>query len=201
MGIFAEDDEVYFDRVRVMFADYYYGFKNIKTGEIFGHFYSATNFKNGYTKVRNSENGRIIYLDTFGHEGDDTFKDPITGNVVAICFDKEGISEKSINSLKEYLNLCPTLFTKLPTAVADDKENVKVLYNIVKRSLRLHLQTLRFREELEDSEVDKIEENLTKIKNAYGEYVGTQIDRVDTQKLDIPNRSNLSKIEEQIFNM
>ena len=63
------------------------------------------------------------------------------------------------------------------------------------------MQTLRFREELEDSEVDKIEENLTTIKNAYGEYVGTQIDRVDTQKLDIPNRSNLSKIEEQIFNM
>ena len=92
MEIFVEDDEVYFDHVRVMFADYYYGFRNLNRR----NFWSSTNFKNGYTKVRNSENGRIIYLDTFGHEGDDTFKDPITGNVVAICFDKEGISENQL---------------------------------------------------------------------------------------------------------
>ena len=167
--VVAEEEDSYFGYRLVVFSDRYFGFKNIKTGKVFGHYYSATNFEKGYAVIKEEKENGESYLDIYGHVGKSLYTDPITKKSVAIQFKnkKLGVESFLLNDIKDYLTLCPTLFTRLPDYLSSDEDKVKKLFKVTKLALKNHLEFLKGEEDPNYRETDLFIKDVKKIGETY----------------------------------
>lgn len=201
--VVAEEEDSYFGYRLVVFSDRYFGFKNIKTGKVFGHYYSATNFEKGYAVIKEEKENGESYLDIYGHVGKSLYTDPITKKSVAIQFKnkKLGVESFLLNDIKDYLTLCPTLFTRLPDYLSSDENKVKKLFKVTKLALRNHLEFLKGEEDPNYKETDLFIKDVKKIGDSYKTYLKKIENKKSPYELDLETQSNFSKMEEAVVNL
>ena len=201
--VVAEEENSYFGYRLVVFSDRYFGFKNIKTGKVFGHYYSATNFEKGYAVIKEEKENGESYLDIYGHVGKSLYTDPITKKSVAIQFKnkKLGVESFLLNDIKDYLTLCPTLFTRLPDYLSSDEDKVKKLFKVTKLALKNHLEFLKGEEDPNYKETDLFIKDVKKIGESYKTYLKKIENRKNPYGVDLENQSNFSKMEEAVVNL
>ncbi len=201
--VVAEEEGSYFGYRLVVFSDRYFGFKNIKTGKVFGHYYTATNFEKGYAVIKEEKENGESYLDIYGHVGKSLYTDPITKKSVAIQFKnkKLGVESFLLNDIKDYLTLCPTLFTRLPDYLSSDEEKVKKLFKVTKLALKNHLEFLKGEEDPNYKETDLFIKDVKKIGESYKIYLKKIENKKSPYGLDLETQSNFSKMEEAVVNL
>ena len=201
--VVAEEEDSYFGYRLVVFSDRYFGFKNIKTGKVFGHYYTATNFEKGYAVIKEEKENGESYLDIYGHVGKSLYTDPITKKSVAIQFKnkKLGVESFLLNDIKDYLTLCPTLFTRLPDYLSSDEEKVKKLFKVTKLALKNHLEFLKGEEDPNYKETDLFIKDVKKIGESYKIYLKKIENKKSPYGLDLETQSNFSKMEEAVVNL
>lgn len=201
--VVAEEEDSYFGYRLVVFSDRYFGFKNIKTGKVFGHYYTATNFEKGYAVIKEEKENGESYLDIYGHVGKSLYTDPITKKSVAIQFKnkKIGIESYLLYDIKEYLTLCPTLFTRLPDSIVKQENKVKNLFKITKNALRSYLEELKGQDDPNNKQTNLFISDVTKIGLYYEKYLKKIENEKSPYKTDLETQSNFSKMEEAVVNL